>query len=64
MKRLLKGHNAIHKDCELEITDAGAQNLVWLNVVYKNKREQRPYIVVNEKELIHAINDIKQAGLC
>lgn len=63
MKRIIKGHNSSREDCDLEITDAGAEGLAWLNIVYSEKAEQKSHIVVDVKELNRAINDIVGQGL-
>lgn len=63
MERIIKGYNSGHQECHLEITDAGAEGLIWLNVVYKKEEERKPHIVIDMAQLNTAINDIKQAGL-
>jgi len=64
MERIIKGYNSGRQECHLEITDAGAEGLIWLNVVYEKEEERKPYIVVREAELTKTINDIKGQGLC
>jgi len=63
MERIIKGYNSGRQECHLEITDAGAEGLIWLNVVYEKEAERKSYIVISVAELTKAINDIKQEGL-
>ena len=51
----IKGYTSARKECTLEITDAGLQGFVWLNVQYKNRDEQQSYIVVKLVDLLEAL---------
>ena len=55
MSMEIEGHTSSRDKCKLEISDAGVQGFVWLNVQYENRDQQKPYIVVKLADLLEAL---------